>query len=296
MTSVVAFVQAPAQRERLRCAVGDTARLTFVATEDELERTARQLYAAGGPVVVITEPHNSRHEPVSRTVHRLVLDCPSLTVFAYVSFRYRDLHAFADLMRAGTRGILLQGVSDEPQSLRETLSTAVAQTTPGEALVMLTPLVPRPAMSFVAYVATHAHRPLSVTRAVRDVSAARRTIADALAHARLPSSMRLIGWFRVLHAAPLLSQCSRKVTDVATALQFPSVAAMDNLFHQYLGRSPKSLRGSDGGNIALALFSAEIRAGRAADTTSNGDSVTSKQALTRTSLDSAVAASGLLAE
>jgi AraC-like DNA-binding protein len=296
MTSVVAFVHAPAQRERLRYGVGDAARLTFVTTEDELERTARQMYATGGPIVVITEPHNGRNESVSRTVHRLVLDCPGLTVFAYVSFRSQDLHGFADLMRAGTRGILLQGVSDEPQSLRETLSTAVAQTAPGEALVMLTPLVPRPAMSFVAYVATHAHRPLSVTRAVRDVNAARRTIADALAHARLPSAMRLIGWFRVLHAAPLLSQCSRKVTDVATTLQFPSLAAMDNLFHQYLGRSPKSLRGADGGSIALALFSAEIRARRTADTGANGDSVTSKQAPTRSSLDTDTLASGLLAE
>ena len=216
-------------------------------------------------------------------------------MFAYVSFRYRDLHAFADLMRAGTRGILLQGVSDEPQSLRETLSTAVAQTTPGEALVMLTPLVPRPAMSFVAYVATHAHRPLSVTRAVRDVSAARRTIADALAHRACHPACDSSAGFASCMRRPCCRSAPVKSRMWRLRFSFPPLRRWTTYSINTSAGPQKAYVVPMAATLASTVL-AEIRAGRAADTTSNGDSVTSKQALTRTSLDSAVAASGLLAE
>ena len=264
MQSVVALVVGASLRARLVRAVGDQAHIAFVSTDHELERATRQLHSMDASIVVITEAHDARRTLVSPTVRRLTREFPDLSVLGYLSSRMDDLRALADLTRAGVTDILIQGLDDEPRSLRESLARAAARTAAAEGLAMLTPLVPQGALPFVVYVAVHAHRPLCVAEVAREVGAARRTIAHTLAHSHLPPAVRLIGWFRVLHAVSLLSQYSRKTTDVAATLRFPSLAAMDNLFRGYLGSPPKIVRGPDGRSIALASFQAEIRASRLA--------------------------------
>jgi AraC-like DNA-binding protein len=88
----------------------------------------------------------------------------------------------------------------------------------------------------------------------------RKTLVDRLKAAHLPSPRAMIGWCRLLMAARLLDDPGRTVEQVALKLDFPSGAALRNMFKRYTGLRTTEVRENGGVRCLLHAFKRELAA------------------------------------
>ncbi len=88
----------------------------------------------------------------------------------------------------------------------------------------------------------------------------RKTLVDRLKAARMPSPRAMIGWCRLLIAARMLDDPGRTVEQVALKLDFPSGAALRNMFKRYTGLRTTEVRENGGVRCLIHAFKHELAA------------------------------------
>jgi AraC-like DNA-binding protein len=113
---------------------------------------------------------------------------------------------------------------------------------------------------FLRYCLEHARRDLSVEEVAAAMGVHRKTLVDRLRAARLPPPRAMIGWCRLLMAARMLDDPARTVEQVALKLDFPSGAALRNMFKRYTGLRTAEVRENGGVRCLVHAFKQEIAA------------------------------------
>jgi AraC-like DNA-binding protein len=168
--------------------------------------------------------------------------------------------AVMEYAKAGVSQLVFQGVDDLKASLRSAVNAALDQVSAVALGADLEPLIPPTIVPFFRYCLEHARRDITVEEVAAAMGVHRKTLVDRLKAARLPSPRAMIGWCRLLVAARLLDDPGRTVEQVALKLDFPSGAALRNMFKRYTGLRTTEVRENGGVRCLLHAFKRELAA------------------------------------
>jgi AraC-like DNA-binding protein len=99
----------------------------------------------------------------------------------------------------------------------------------------------------------------NTTSLARTLGVSRRTITRWCERAALPPPRRLLAWMRLLFAAELLDDWTRKVYQIALASGYSSDNALRTALEAFLERTPKELRREGAFETVSACFWEELR-------------------------------------
>ena len=194
------------------------------------------------------------------TVRRLRDAFPSVPIVMYLPMSAVVSGAVMDYAKAGVSQLVFQGVDDLKASLRSAVNAAIDQVSAASLGADLDPLIPPTVMPFLRYCLEHARRDITVEEVAAAMGVHRKTLVDRLKAARLPSPRAMIGWCRLLMAARLLDDPGRTIEQVALKLDFPSGAALRNMFKRYTGLRTTEVRQNGGVRCLVHAFKRELAA------------------------------------
>lgn len=207
--------------------------------------------AGGASTVLALLALQNRREPV-----------PIIIVFSLVS---GEVPAVMHMMKAGLQATLVIRGFESVEAAVERVVTDRAETGPAAVLLRsVVPMVGAPLRRFFAFGAIVAARPITVRETARVLGVAERTLESQLRRSGMPPPHRVLGWYRVLHAAWELDVLGRAPKQVAAGLQFPSMPALYNQFRHYAAPTPAAVREQQGFPKLLRQFTSELGADREA--------------------------------
>jgi AraC-like DNA-binding protein len=253
---VAAMVRDPVSRARLsdalrgEASVRDCNRLTEVLA----------LVEAGLANIVVLDHRDFDGSPVLPTVRRLHEEYPSVPVVMYLSMSAVASGAVMEYARAGVSQLVFHGLDDLRSALRSAVDAAIDQVSAAALAADFETIVPPTVMPFLRYCLEHARRDITVEEVANAMGVHRKTLVDRLKAARLPSPRAMIGWCRLLMAARMLDDPGRTVEQVALKLDFPSGAALRNMFKRYTGLRTTEVRQNGGVRCLVHALKRELAA------------------------------------
>jgi AraC-like DNA-binding protein len=196
---------------------------------------------------------------VAPAVARLRQAAPRLPVIVRTGLAPADVRELVAAVRAGATDVLVGAADDDRATLRAALDRASHAVAADLIVAAAGPLVPPAARHFLAACAAHADATLTVEGAAALLGLSRRTLVNRLAHDGLPGPRQLIARLRLLHAAWRLDDPSASLERAALELDFPSAAALHNLFRRQFGLGAGEVRRRGGFAFLLARFVEMLR-------------------------------------
>ena len=253
---VAALVRDPVSRARLIDALRTEASVRYCERFSEVFA----LVESGLANLVVLDHRDFDGSPTLPTVRRLRDEYPSVPIVMYLPMSAVISGAVMDYAKAGVSQLVFQGVDDLKASLRSAVDAALDQVSASTLSEELESLVPATIVPFLRYCLEHARRDFTVEEVAAAMGVHRKTLVDRLKAARLPSPRAMIGWCRLLVAARLLDDPGRTVEQVALKLDFPSGAALRNMFKRYTGLKTTEVRENGGVRCMLHAFKRELAA------------------------------------
>lgn len=253
---VAALVRDPVSRARLIDALRTEASVRYCERLSEVFA----LVESGLAGLVVLDHRDFDGSPTLPTVRRLRDEYPSVPIVMYLPMSAVISGAVMDYAKAGVSQLVFQGVDDLKASLRSAVDAALDQVSASALSEELESLVPATIVPFLRYCLEHARRDFTVEEVAAAMGVHRKTLVDRLKAARLPSPRAMIGWCRLLVAARLLDDPGRTVEQVALKLDFPSGAALRNMFKRYTGLKTTEVRENGGVRCMLHAFKRELAA------------------------------------
>lgn len=266
MAAILALVLGDAERARIRSALHDVALVRFCGSAHELLALA----AVGDVEAAIVELHDADGASTLPAIRLLRDRYPSVAVLAYGKATAGAMRETIEAGALGARGVVVQGVDDFGEPLRQTIAAARGAGAAAEILRAVEAGAPASLRPFLRYCAASAARPFSVEDAARALGVHRRTLVNRLRSARLPSPRSVIGWNRLLHAARLLDDPGRALDRIASELGFASASALHNMFRRYTRLGPSELRARGAFREMLARYASALSCGTAGSGTESG--------------------------
>ena len=253
---VAALVRDPISKARLTDALRNEATVRYSQRLSEV----LAIVEAGLATLVVLDHRDFDGSPTLPTVRRLRDEYPSVPIVMYLPMSAVISGAVMEYAKAGVSQLVFQGVDDLKASLRSTVDAALDQVSASALGASLEPLVPANIVPFLRYCLEHARRDLSVEEVAAAMGVHRKTLVDRMKAARLPSPRAMIGWCRLLIAARMLDDPGRSVEQVALRLDFPSGAALRNMFKRYTGLKSTEVRENGGVRCIVHSFRRELEA------------------------------------
>ncbi len=251
---VVALVRDREARARLIDA------LRFDATVRVCQRLSEVLALVETGLANIVVADHRDHDGTSTlpAIRRIRADFPSIPVVMYLPFSNETSSIVLDYARAGVSQLVFQGVDDLRTPLRGAVNAALDHASALSVGAELESLVPANLQPFLRYCLEHARSEMSVEDAAAAMGVHRKTLVGRLRAAYLPPPRAIIAWSRLILAARLLDDPGRTVEQVALMLDFPSGAALRNMFKRYTGLRASEVRQNGGVRCALHAFKGEL--------------------------------------
>lgn len=253
---VAALVRDPVSRARLSDALRTEASLRYCRRMSEVVA----LVEAGLATIVVADHRDHDGSATLPTVRRLRDEFPSVPIVMYLPMSAVVSGAVMEYARAGVSQLVFQGVDDFKASLRSAVNAAMDQVSAAALGADFESLVPASVVPFLRYCLEHARRNITVEEVAAAMGVHRKTLVDRLKAARLPSPRAMIGWCRLLMAARLLDDPGRTIEQVALKLDFPSGAALRNMFKRYTGLRTTEVRENGGVRCLVHAFKRELAA------------------------------------
>lgn len=253
---VAALVRDPVSRARLSDALRTEASVRYCRRLSEVVA----LVEAGLATIVVADHRDHDGSATLPTVRRLRDEFPSVPIVMYLPMSAVVSGAVMEYARAGVSQLVFQGVDDFKASLRSAIDAAMDQVSAAALGADFEPLIPPSVVPFLRYCLEHARRNITVEEVAAAMGVHRKTLVDRLKAARLPSPRAMIGWCRLLMAARLLDDPGRTIEQVALKLDFPSGAALRNMFKRYTGLRTTEVRENGGVRCLVHAFKRELAA------------------------------------
>ena len=253
---VPALVRDPVSRARLSEALRNEASVRYCERLTEV----MTMVEAGLASLVVLDHRDFDGSPTLTTVRRLRDEFPSVPIVMYLPMSAVVSGAVMEYAKAGVSQLVFQGVDDLTASLRSAVAAALDQVSAAALASDLDPLIPPTIVPFLRYCLEHARRDITVEEVAAAMGVHRKTLVDRLKAARLPSPRAMIGWCRLLMAARLLDDPGRTIEQVALKLDFPSGAALRNMFKRYTGLRTTEVRQNGGERCLVHAFKRELAA------------------------------------
>jgi AraC-like DNA-binding protein len=253
---VAAMVTDLIPRARLADALRNEASIRYCERLSEV--TA--MVEAGLAHLVVVDHRDHDGTPTLPLVRRLRDEFPSVPIVMYVPMSAIVSGGLMDYAKAGVSQLVLQGVDDLKASLRSAVNAALDQVSASTLSDEFEPLVPPTIVPFLRYCLEHARRDITVEEVAAAMGVHRKTLVDRLKAARMPSPRAMIGWCRLLVAARMLDDPGRTVEQVALKLDFPSGAALRNMFKRYTGLRTTEVRENGGVHCLIHALKRELAA------------------------------------
>ena len=253
---VAALVTDPVSRARLTDALRNEASVRYCGQLSEVVA----MVEAGLANLVVIDHRDHDGTPAMPSVRRLRAAFPSVPIVMYVPMSAIISGAVMEYAKAGVSQLVFQGVDDLKASLRAAVTAALDQVSAADLAAEFEPLIPPTVVPFLRYCLEHARRDLTVEEVAAAMGVHRKTLVDRLKAARLPSPRAVIGWCRLLMAARMLDDPGRTVEQVALKLDFPSGAALRNMFKRYTGLKTTEVRENGGVRCLVHSFKRELAA------------------------------------
>jgi AraC-like DNA-binding protein len=253
---VAALVRDPVSRARLNAALRSEASIRYCGRLTEV----LAMVEAGLANLVVVDHRDHDGSPTLPAVRRLRDDYPSVPVVMYLPMSAIVSGAVMEYAKAGVSQLVFQGVDDLKASLRSAVDAALDQVSAVALAADLEPLIPPTVGPFLRYCLEHARRNITVEEVAAAMGVHRKTLVDRLKAARMPSPRATIGWCRLLVAARMLDDPGRTVEHVALMLDFPSGAALRNMFKRYTGLRTTEVRENGGVRCLVHALKRELAA------------------------------------
>ncbi len=211
------------------------------------------------PGAVIVDPYTEaqQHGPAP-ALEAFLRDFAYVPVIAALEMRtgFRDLLVLA---RWGLSEVISLDQEILPEAVRQRLRaiegwglrSALRRSMPRD--------LPAPTASILFAAADVAVIEGNTTSLARTLGVSRRTITRWCERAALPPPRRLLAWMRLLFAAELLDDWTRKVYQIALASGYSSDNALRTALEAFLERTPKELRREGAFETVSACFWEELR-------------------------------------
>lgn len=253
---VAALVRDALSRARLSDALKNEASVRYCARFSEVVA----MVEAGLTNLIVVDHRDYDGTPTLPSVRRLRHEYPSVPIVIYLPMSAVISGSVMEYAKAGVSQLVLQGVDDLKASLRSAMDSALDQMSAVMLSAELEPVIPPTMAPFLRYCLEHARRDISVEEVAVAMGVHRKTLVDRLNAARLPSPRAMIGWCRLLIAARVLDDPGRTVEQVALKLDFPSGAALRNMFKRYTGLRTTEVRQNGGVRCLVHAFKRELAA------------------------------------
>jgi AraC-like DNA-binding protein len=195
----------------------------------------------------------------------LMVDFPSVPVFAAVEVRRGVRDDILTLARWGITEFIAIGHDDTPVALRARFRMGVGR----PLKVLLDGVLPAGLSGRAHAIVDAAAETVSTAGQAVDLAVAlgtsRRTLQRWCIRARLPPPRRLLAWMRVLLAAELLDDPGRSVKSVAFTCGYSSDSGLRRVMHQFVRDSPSGMRRRGAFARAARVFASEVRQAGLAD-------------------------------
>lgn len=253
---VAAFVQDPVSRARLSDALKNEASVRYCARLTEVEA----MVEAGLTNLIVVDHRDHDGSPTLPSVRKLRSEYPSVPIVMYLPMSAVVSGAVMEYAKAGVSQLVFQGVDDLKASLRLAINVALDQMSAITLIAEFEPHVPASVVPFLRYCLEHARRDITVEEVADAMGVHRKTLVDRLKAAHLPSPRAMIGWSRLLMAARVLDDPGRTVEQAALKLDFPSGAALRNMFKRYTGLRTTEVRQNGGVRCLVHALKRELAA------------------------------------
>ena len=191
-----------------------------------------------GSVIDIYHPAH----PVSLSdLQRLRRRVPLLAIVVYADFRNRELDLF-ELGRLKVDGVVLTGVTDQPQQTRRAVSDALCAAAALGVTEALGGELHHLGLECLRWAIQRAQDSPSVEHLAQASGLTSAGLARELSKREMPSPARFIFWGRLFRAASLLSDAGRRAEDVAFRLNYSSASALTRALRRETGFSLRELR------------------------------------------------------
>ena len=235
---VAALLASPLAEARLSAAVGSKTELLVQHTVDDHVAVVRH----GGVTLSVVEVSSATGAAHVSAIRTLRSRFPSVPVLAYCAALAGSSRLILEAARAGATALLLRDFDDSPHSLREALRHTRRAAIGERVYRELVPHVDASARPFLRYAVDHAADRVDVRHAAADLGVDPATLGNRLNRARAPSPHKFLTWVRLAVAAELLSDPGRSAQQVALELDFPSGAALRNLFDRYVSATTEQIK------------------------------------------------------
>ncbi len=243
---------------QIRRAVGRQFEVRTVGSWNALRTALRESLPNA---VVVVDPYLDANDAGGLSPHlrHLLADFPWVAVVAAMetpSASFRDLRTLGawgvveviSLDQECTPEVVAHRVrSANTRPLEDLLVRALPSHMPGQALAIL--------LTAAEIVLGGQHSP----HLARTFFVSRRTLSRWCGKATLPPPRRLLAWMRILLAAELLDDTSRKISNIAYGCGYASDNAMRAAMRSFLDRTPRELRRAGAFATAVRAFREEIR-------------------------------------
>lgn len=186
---------------------------------------------------------------------------PFVPVVGYIDFSPKRVPDILAAAQAGAAEMILRDVDDLRIAALRILEAETTVDLTCRVKEVLNELVPVQLHDFFMYCVRYSAKGVTVDSAAIRLRRNRKTIANWLSSANLPSPHKIVGWGRVLTASRLLEDSSRSLEQVARELSFLSGTALRSMIKRYLGVNPEVVRQEGGFEYALPRFVSALKAG-----------------------------------
>ncbi|HJR64379.1 MAG TPA: helix-turn-helix domain-containing protein [Gemmatimonadaceae bacterium] len=242
LPAIAALVLDREGRARIQDALRGRATVQFVDEGRELLAILRRATIAA----IIVEARDRAGVAISPLVRAIRDGFPSIALIGYGRLSSSGSGEVLALARAGVDELIIYGCDDVGIALRSAVEQARERRTAAQVLTVLDDVVPPTLQPFVAFCLEHARQATSVSAAARALGVHRKTLVNRARQAGVAEPSRLLGWCRLLAAAPGLADPFRSVEQVALESGFTSATAFRNMLKRYSGLTPTVLREAHG--------------------------------------------------
>ncbi len=230
-------------RERVRKVAGREYTFQAVADWPSLEEAVRD---SPPSALVVVNPYEESggngKAPLSQSLRNLLVEFPSIPVFAALEVKPDRVDDLRTLGKWGVVQVISIAHDDTPEALvqrfrasqgrplKSLLEQVLPADTPGRARAIVD------AAAEVVAVGGHG-RDLA-----RSLNLSRRTLLRWCERAELPPPRKLLAWMRILLAAELLDDPGRTVLSVAHSCGYSSDSGLRRVTQKFVGSSPTELR------------------------------------------------------
>jgi AraC-like DNA-binding protein len=249
LPAIAALVLDREGRARIQDSLRGRATVQFVDEGRELLAIVRRTTL----VAIIIEARDRAGVAIAPLARAIREGFPSVALIGYGRLSSAGSGEVLALARAGVDELIIYGCDDVGIALRSAVEQARERRAAAQVLTALDDVVPPTLHSFVAYCLEHARQATSVSAAARALGVHRKTLVNRARQAGVAEPSRLLGWCRLLAAAPLLADPFRPVEQVALESGFTSATAFRNMLKRYSGLTPTVLRTAHGTSRLVKL-------------------------------------------